>query len=89
MFSYFDPKIVEFSMKNNLKKTRKPSEDFDTYFNKKYLEEAKVYLENPKFSYKYFLFLSHIRQNILEKSKKEYIEKYNLENNFFDKNKKI
>ena len=86
MFFCSDPKILEKNFKN-LYKPKKPEEDFDTYFNKRYLEEIKQFIEKPKFSMKYFMVMHYIRQTILEKSKKEYINKYNLSADYFDNHK--
>ena len=62
-------------------------EDFYTFFNKNYMKEIKDFLENPKFSMKYFMVMAQIRQNVFEKSKIEYIEKYKLPKDYFTHNK--
>lgn len=49
---------------------------FNDYFNKRYLEECKYFVENPKFSFKYMLFVSHLKENIKKMALKEYKEKY-------------
>ena len=66
MFGYYN---------NNFSNTMIPqkNEDFYEFFNKKYMIEIKDFLENPKFSMKYFMVMAQIRQNIFEKSKIEYI----------------
>ena len=83
MFGYFDASIFE-----NLKKNQqKPSENFYDFFNKKYNEAIKSFIDNPKFSMKYFIVMANIRQVIFEQSKKDYISKYNLSSDYFEKNK--
>lgn len=83
MFGYFDASIFENLEKNQ----QKPSENFNDFFNKKYNEAIKPFIENPKFSMKYFLVMANIRQVIFEQSKKDYITKYNLSSDYFENNK--
>ena len=90
MFGFFDATVIEQMMKNNRTHTsvpKVPDVDFDTYFNRRYLEEIKPFTETPSFSMKYFMAMSHIRQNVYETCKKEYIAKYNLNQDYFDKYK--
>ena len=49
---------------------------FEDYFNKRYLEECKYFVENPKFSFKYMLFVSHLKENVKKMALKEYNKKY-------------
>ena len=86
MFGFFDATVIEQMMKNN-RAPKVPDDDFDTYFNRRYLEEIKPFTETPSFSLKYFMAMSHIRQNVYETCKKEYISKYNLSSDYFDKYK--
>ena len=51
------------------------------------MKEIKGFIDNPKFSMKYFMVMAQIRQNVFEKSKIEYIEKYKLPNDYFTHNK--
>jgi len=60
--------------KNNL--PEKPTMTFTQYYNKRFLEEAKFFIENPKFSMKYMMVMAHLQKTIKEKSIKEYKEKY-------------
>jgi len=60
--------------KNNL--PEKPTMTFTQYYNKRFLEEAKFFIENPKFSMKYMMVMAHLQKTIKEKSLKEYKEKY-------------
>ena len=69
-----------------LQKSLQPKESFDDYFNKRYFEEIKDFIKQPKISMKHFMIMGYIRESIREKSKKEYIKKYHLCDNFFDKN---
>ncbi len=61
--------------------------EFYADINKRYLESIKDFLENPKFSMKYFMVMANIRNCIFEKCKEEYTEKYNLTSDFFIRNK--
>jgi len=54
----------------------KPTMIFKQYYNKRFLEEAKFFVENPKFSMKYMMVMAHLQKTIKEKSIKEYQEKY-------------
>ena len=57
--------------------------EFYKDINKRYLESIKDFLENPKFSMKSFMVMANIRNNIFEKCKKEYTDKYELSSDFF------
>ena len=64
---------------NELRKKNKPKESIPTYkeyYNKRFLEECKYFIENPKFSMKYMMVMTQLQKNIKEKSLKEYKEKY-------------
>jgi len=56
--------------------TEKPTMTFKQYYNKRFLEEAKFFIENPKFSMKYMMMMAHLQKTIKEKTLKEYQEKY-------------
>ena len=86
MFGYMNPEVMmDIIKKRNDSKFNK--DEFYSYFNKKYLESIKDFLDNPKFSMKYFMVMANIRETIFEKCKNEYIEKYNLSPDFFTRNK--
>jgi len=64
---------------NEIRKKKKPTELIPTYkeyYNKRFLEECKYFIENPKFSMKYMMVMAHLQKNIKEKTLKEYKEKY-------------
>lgn len=65
-------KFVELQKKNN--KTKVPT--YQEYYNKRFLEECKYFVENPKFSFKYMMVMSHLQKTIREKCLKEYNKKY-------------
>jgi len=62
--------------KKNKKLPEKPTMTFKQYYNKRFLEEAKFFIENPKFSMKYMMVMAHLQKTIKEKALKEYQEKY-------------
>lgn len=82
MFGYFDISTFE----NYKKKNNVPSEQFSSFYNKRYYEAIKDFIEKPKFSMKYFMVMNNIQNTIFEQSKNEYILKYNLSNDYFEKN---
>jgi hypothetical protein len=87
MFGFFDATLIEQMMKN--KRSPKsvpkvPDVDFDTYFNKRYLEEIKPFTNSNSFGMKYFMAMNYIRQHVYESCKKEYISKYNLNQDYFN-----
>ena len=86
MFGFIDAQTLANVYKANQQK-RKPSQDFNSFFNTKYHEAIKSFIDNPKFSMKYFLVMANIRQVVFEQSKKDYISKYNLSSDYFEKNK--
>ena len=49
---------------------------FEAYYNKRFLEECKYFIENPKFSMKYAMVMSYLQKDIREKALKEYKEKW-------------
>ena len=51
---------------------------FEEYYNKRLVEECKYFLENPKFSVKYFIVWAILRQNIRDMALKEYKQKWPL-----------
>lgn len=85
-FGVIDAQTLANVYKANQHK-RKPSVDFNIFFNEKYNEAIKSFIDNPKFSMKYFLVMANIRHVIFEQSKKDYISKYNLSSDYFEKNK--
>jgi hypothetical protein len=68
-------KFAELKKKNQ-KLPPKPTMTFNEYYNKMFLEEAKYFVENPKFSMKYMMVMTHLQKTIKERSLKEYQEKY-------------
>ena len=54
----------------------KPPLSYREYYNKRFLEECKYFIENPKFSMKYMIVMSHLQQNMKIKTLKEYKKKY-------------
>ena len=54
----------------------KPPLSYREYYNKRFLEECKYFIENPKFSMKYMMVMSHLQHNMKTKTLKEYKEKY-------------
>lgn len=64
-------KLVELQRKHI-----KPPITFEEYYNKRFLEECKYFVENPKFSFKYMMVMSHLQKTIREKCLKEYNKKY-------------
>ena len=55
---------------------RQPTISFNQYYNRRFLEEAKFFVENPKFSIKYMMVMTHLKQSIKEMCIKEYKQKY-------------
>ena len=51
---------------------------FEEYYNKRLVEECKYFLENPKFSVKYFIVWAILRKNIRDMALKEYKQKWPL-----------
>jgi len=49
---------------------------FEAYYNKRFLEECKYFIENPKISIKYAMVMSYLQKDIREKALKEYKEKW-------------
>jgi hypothetical protein len=75
------PEMVKKFSELQKKKTKqqlpeKPTMTYKQYYNKRFLEEAKFFVENPKFSMKYMMVMAHLQKTIKEKSLKEYKEKY-------------
>ena len=67
MFPYLTPEVM--NLINEQRKKNIPT--FEEYYNKRYLEECKVFLEKPKFSMKYIMI--HIIMSMIAKlSKEEY-----------------
>ena len=60
-----------------LNKKRAPL-SFEEYYNKRLVEECKYFLENPKFSVKYFIVWAILRKNIRDMALKEYNRKWPL-----------
>ena len=77
MFFQMTPEML--TKFNEVRKKNKQTESIPTYkeyYNKRFLEECKYFIENPKFSMKYMMVMGHLQKNIKEKSLKEYKEKY-------------
>ena len=55
---------------------KKPTITYKQYYNKRFLEEAKYFVENPKISMKYMMVMTYLQKTIKEKTLKEYKEKY-------------
>jgi len=72
MFFAMTPDMIKHL--NDLKK--KAPMTFEAYYNKRFMEECKYFVENPKFSIKYAMVMSYLQKDIREKSLKEYKEKW-------------
>ena len=72
MFFAMTPDMIKHL--NDLKK--KAPMSFEAYYNKRFMEECKYFVENPKFSIKYAMVMSYLRKDIREKARKEYKEKW-------------
>ena len=55
---------------------KKAPMSFEEYYNKKLLEECKYFIENPNFSIKYCMVMTHLKRNIREMALKEYKQKW-------------
>ena len=79
MFFTMTPEMVkkfsELQKKKN-KLPEKPTMTYKQYYNKRFLEEAKYFVENPKISMKYMMVMTYLQKTIKEKTLKEYKEKY-------------
>ena len=51
---------------------------FEEYFEKRYLEECKFLVENPRFSISNMIFVSRLRENVRRIALDEYKKKYPL-----------
>ena len=51
---------------------------FEEYFEKRYLEECKYVVENPRFSISNMIFVSRLRENVRRIALDEYKKKYPL-----------
>lgn len=51
---------------------------FEEYFEKRYLEECKYIVENPRFSISNMIFVSRLRENVRRMALDEYKKKYPL-----------
>jgi hypothetical protein len=60
----------------NKKNITKPSLTYKEYYTKRFAEECKDLIANPKFSMKYMMIMTYMQKNIKEKTLKEYKEKY-------------
>lgn len=72
MFSYLTPEMINLINENR----NKNIPTFDEYFNKKYLEECKVFFENPRISIKTMMYMSYLRETVKNRCLKEYKQKY-------------
>ena len=77
MFFPMTPEMIQ-----NLNELKKKSENvkapmsFEAYYNKRFMEECKYFVENPKFSIKYAMVMSYLQKDIREKALKEYKQKW-------------
>ena len=77
MFFAMTPDMIKHL--NDLKKKApnvKAPMSFEAYYNKRFMEECKYFVENPKFSIKYAMVMSYLQKDIREKALKEYKEKW-------------
>jgi hypothetical protein len=75
MFFPMTPEMINNIIELN--KKRAPL-SFEEYYNKRLVEECKYFLENPKFSVKYFIVWAILRKNIRDMALKEYKKKWPL-----------
>ena len=76
MFCHFNPEVLA----NSIKKYQQNIEPFEIYFNRRFLEEHKTFINNIKISYKYLLAYTYLRENMRPKIEKEYKDKYGIYN---------
>ena len=77
MFFAMTPEMIKNL--NDLKKKApnvKAPMSFEAYYNKRFLEECKYFIENPTISMKYAMVMSYLQKDIREKALKEYKEKW-------------
>ena len=72
MFFPMTPEMINHL--NDLK--NKAPMTFEAYYNKRFMEECKYFVENPKFSMKYAMIMSYLQKDIKEKALIEYNEKW-------------
>ena len=70
MFPTITPEVLKYIY------SQKNIPTFEEYFNKRYLEECKWYFEKPKFSIKYMIIMSNLRENLRKRCLEEYKKKY-------------
>jgi hypothetical protein len=82
MFFAMTPEMIK-NIKNLKKKAPnvkapnvKAPMTFEAYYNKRFMEECKYFVDNPKFSIKYAMVMSYLQKDIREKALKEYKEKW-------------
>tara|TARA_B110001469_G_C9639467_1_gene321325 strand:+ start:758 stop:1237 length:480 start_codon:yes stop_codon:yes gene_type:complete len=76
MLSKFNQLRKKSTFPPSIDTVSKPPLTYKEYYNKRFLEECKYFIENPKFSMKYMMVMSHLQQNMKTKTLKEYKEKY-------------
>ena len=74
MFPHMTPEMLKFI--NNSRLESMPT--FEEYFEKRYLEECKYVVENPRFSISNMIFVSRLRENVRRIALDEYKKKYPL-----------
>ena len=74
MFPCMTPEMLKFINNNRLESV--PT--FEEYFEKRYLEECKYLVENPRFSITNMIFASKLRENVRRMAMDEYKKKYPL-----------
>ena len=74
MFPHMTPEMLKFI--NNSRLESMPT--FEEYFEKRYLEECKYIVENPRFSISNMIFVSRLRENVRRIALDEYKKKYPL-----------
>ena len=72
MFSYLTPEMLNLINESR----RKNIPTFEEYFNKKYLEECKIFFEKPRFSIKSMIIMNQMREVVRNRCIKEYKELY-------------
>ena len=74
MFPHMTPEMLKFINSSRLESV--PT--FEEYFEKRYLEECKYLVENPRFSISHMIFASKLRENVRRMALEEYKKKYPL-----------
>ena len=85
MFPPVSPEMIKFINQNKTKASSQSSSipTFDEYYEKRYLEECKYFVENPSFSISNMIFVSKLRENVRRMALDEYKKKYPFSNFLF------